>query len=127
MSDYQNDYNNENLNDAYKAVIEPKSRSKAWSVAALIVSIASVMCCCFGWFGFVAGVLGIIFAVVSRKTLGYFDGLSVTSIIISIFGVVFSVLILYVSYILENDPEFMELYEEFLRELEALENSDIYV
>lgn len=130
MSEFQNNYGQNPMGgqDPYKVVIEPKSRSKAWSVAALILSIASIMCCCVYWVGLVCGALGIIFAVISRRSLGYFDGLSIASIIVSIFGLVFSVLLLYVALTLENNPEFMELYnqmlEEYMNELES--GTDIF-
>ena len=118
MSDFQNNYGHNNMEsiDQGRIVIEPKSRSKAWSVAAFVVSIVSILCCCFGWFGLLCGALGIIFAIISRRSLGYFDGLSIASIIVSIFGLVFSALIVYVSYALINDPEFMELYEKMMEE-----------
>ena len=116
MNDYQNNFSN-GYQEPYKAVIEPRGRSKAWSVAALILSIASIICCCFSWVGLVAGVLGIVFAVISRRSLGYFDGLSVAAIIVSIFGIVFSALIIYSSWVLINDPEFMDYYNELLEQI----------
>ena len=118
MNDFQNNYGNSDGDgiDQGKMVIEPKSRSKAWSVSALIVSILSLICCCFGWFGIICGVLGIVFAIISRRSIGYFDGLSIASIIVSIFGIVFGGVLTYLSYALANNPEFMELYQKALEE-----------
>ncbi len=127
MSEFQSEYgnNNDNSNNE-RIVIVPKSRSKAWSVAAFVVSILSITCCCLGWFGAVCGVLGVVFAVISRRSLGYFDGLSIAAIIVSIFGVAFSALILYVGYMLENNAEFMEYYNRILDEFIQEEGIEIF-
>ena len=126
MNGYQNNFGGEGFQEPYKAVIEPRGRSKAWSVAALILSIGSIICCCFSWVGLVCGVLSIIFAIISRRTLGYFDGLSIAAIIVSIFGIAFSALIIYTSLVLVNDPEFMQYYNELMKQLETEGGTEVF-
>ncbi|MBQ8879310.1 MAG: DUF4190 domain-containing protein [Clostridia bacterium] len=118
MSEFHNGYNqNREGFDQGRIVIEPRSRSKAWSVVALILSILSVVCCCIDWFGVVCGVLALVFSIISRRSLGYFDGLSIAAIIVSIFGIVFSALLMYVGYLLINNEEFMQYYESLIEEV----------
>ena len=72
------------------------------------------------------GVLSIIFAIISRRTLGYFDGLSIAAIIVSIFGIAFSALIIYTSLVLVNDPEFMPYYNELMKQLETEGGTEVF-
>lgn len=113
----QQNENQENIEEnehIYKTVMEMKNQSRAWSVASLVVSIVSLLCCCLGWPGIVLGALAIVFSVLSRRNIGYFDGLSIAGLIVGIFGVVFSGSMLIFSYVVENS----EFYEELLKELE---------
>ena len=121
-----NFYNNNNNNgtgdvfgDVYRDVMELRSKSRAWSVASLVLGILSILCCCIWWFGLIAGILSIVFVIVSRKKLGYFDGLSIAGLITSIFGIVFSILIIVVGTIVLNNPEFQAYFEQFMIEYEA--------
>ena len=91
-------------------------KTRGWSVAALVLSIISVLCCCVYWLGLFTGAFAIVCAVISRKTLGYFDGLSVAAIIVSIFGVVFSAVMTYITLVVMSDPEFIDMLK---RELES--------
>lgn len=75
----------------YKSVMDGKKKSRIWSLASLIFAIVSLLCCCIPWPGAVLGVLSIIFAVISRLNIGYFDGLAIAGLIVGIFGLVFSV------------------------------------
>lgn len=108
--------------DVYKTVVEDKNKTRAWSVAALVLGIVSILCCCLWYFGLVAGILAILFTVISRKTLGYFDGLSIGGLITAIFGIIFSGLMGIGTLMLLNNPEYMETYEQLMEEYEkALE------
>ena len=93
----------------YKSVIEGKKKSRVWSVVSLICSIISLLCCCFPVMGIVLGILAIVFAVVSRSSIGYFDGLAIAGLIVGIFGLVFSVAI----FVIANSPWFAELLKEY--------------
>ena len=85
---HDNQYEQPEIN--YKAVsMKPKSR--AWSVASLILSIISILCCCSPIVAITSGVVALVCAIISRKTLGYFDGLSIAGLTVGIFGFVFGI------------------------------------
>ena len=111
---HENQYDQPEIN--YKAVsMKPKSR--AWSVASLILSIISVLCCCSPIVAITAGVVALACSIVSRKTLGYFDGLSIAGLIVAIFGIVFGICGIAAEYMIQNDPELKKWYESLLEEI----------
>ncbi len=88
-----------------------KNNRRAWSVAALILSIASVLCCCLPVLGIILGVFSVLFVVVSRLNLGYFDKLSIGALIMGAFGIAFGISTL----IALQNPELNKLLEEILK------------
>ncbi len=67
-----------------------KPRTIIYSILSLAMGIASVvLSCCSGWFGLAIGVFGIVFSVISRHHLGYFDGLSIAGMVLGICGALF--------------------------------------
>lgn len=92
------EFNKKNINDedeyVYKAVIDGKSPTRLWSVISLILSVIAFALSFLGWPGIACGILGLSMAIVSRKMLGYFDKITLGSIIASIFAVVFSVAVM---------------------------------
>lgn len=96
-----------------------KPKTKGWAVASMVLGILSVVCCCFGWSGIMMGAGAIILAIVSRRNLGYFDGMTIAGLILGIFGFVFGATILI--YTLTLPPEF---WEEYFKELENLPGND---
>ena len=123
-----NEYNDQNYTqpeniagginpNANRSVNSGKTQSRAWSVAALVLGIFSILCCCSYLVAGICGILAIVTAIVSRKNLGYFDGLSIAGLIIAIFGLVFVVTGIIV------DTVFAEEIEQFLNEfLEEYQN-----
>ena len=89
-----------------------KPKTMAWSVASLVLGIISIICCCLGWTGLIFGVAAIIFSVISRKTLGYFDGMSIAGMITGIFGLVFGAVMLLGAMML-TEEFWNEFYYEF--------------
>jgi hypothetical protein len=87
----------------------PKSRG--WSIASMILGIVSVATCCFGYTAIIAAVLAIIFAIVSRKNLGYFDGMTISGLVLGIFGFVFGIFSLFL---------WGTFFEEFIKEMENI-------
>ena len=65
-----------------------KPKTMAYSVASLILAMMSLACCCVGWASILFGILSIVFAIVSRRHLGYFDSMAVVGLIIGIVGTV---------------------------------------
>ena len=108
----------------YKSVLEGKKKSRIWSVVSLISSILSIICCCVPWPGAVLGILSIVFAVVSRSNIGYFDKIALAGLIVGIFGTVFSVFMI----VITNTPWYQETYlqfmEEYMKSLEEMEGSN---
>ncbi|MBO5102285.1 MAG: DUF4190 domain-containing protein [Clostridia bacterium] len=113
-----NQQNNQNGDFIYKQIMEDKQKNRIWSVGSLVIGIFSVLCCCFEWPGLIFGVLAIVFAILSRKNLGYFDGLAIAGVILGIFGTVFSVFMIISGYFIESS----DFYNEFITEFEKQYN-----
>ena len=96
-----------------------KPKTRGWAVASMVLGILSVVCCCFGWSGILMGAGAVILAIVSRRNLGYFDGMTIAGLILGIFGFVFGATILI--YTLTLPPEF---WEEYFKELEDMSDAN---
>ena len=110
--------NKESEEYSYKVMMDGLQKSRAWSVASIAVAVASVICCCLPWFGLVSGILAVVFAVVSRKAIGYFDNLAIAGLIVGIFGIVFGVSNMVLNYLIENTDMLSELVAEYEQLLE---------
>ena len=99
-----------------------KPKTLGWSVASMVIGILSVVCCVLGWSGLILGVAAVVFSIISRKQLGYFDGMSVAGLILGIFGFVFGVSVLYVVNFLITEEMLEEFWQEYYKQLEDLEN-----
>ena len=124
MNGWNNGYdNNQNSNSSYNeeeyafqtVMRNGRPKTVAWSVASLIAGIVSVVCCSLGWTGIVLGALAIVFAILSRRMLGYFDGMSIAGLILGIFGFVFGIAIIIA--INSLPPEF---WEEYMKQIEDI-------
>ena len=74
---------------AYAATAElEKPKTMAYSVTALVFSVLSIICCCSGFVSALFGILAIVFAIVSRRHLTYFDSMAIISLIIGIIGAI---------------------------------------
>ncbi len=80
---------NENENE-YEEKKEPRKKSRIWSVSALIFAVLSIMLCFVPVLSIIFGLAAIALTIVSRVSIGYFDGVGLASIIVGIFGVVFA-------------------------------------
>jgi hypothetical protein len=92
MSDkFENKYTsqtNEESEYAFQTVTRSgKPKTIGWSLASLICGIAALITSVFGWPGIVLGVLAIVFAVISRIVLGYFDGMLTFGFILGLHGI----------------------------------------
>lgn len=77
-------------------VLDGVPRSRGWSVASIVFGILSVLLSVLPLFGSLHGVFGLLFgfmaviaALVSRRNLGYFDGVAIAGIILCAVGCVF--------------------------------------
>lgn len=69
----------------------PDARRRGWSVISMFSGILSVILCSVYYVALVFAVISIITALVSRRKLGYFDGLSLAGLLVGIVGCVFGV------------------------------------
>ena len=104
---------------AYKTVMDGVPRSRGWSVASMVLGILSVICCCITYGGLIMGLLAIVFAVVSRRNLGYFDGMAIAGLVLGIIGAVFGIMTIISDIYLSANPELFENYLKYLESLEA--------
>ena len=66
-----------------------RPKTKTLSVASMVLGILSVVCCCLGYVGIVFGIGAIVVSIISRKSLGYFDGIGVAGLVLGIFALAF--------------------------------------
>lgn len=116
--DNDNGYNYGDNNEqdyAFQTVMRNgKPKKMSFSVASLVLGILSVVCCCLGWAGAVLGAGAVVLSILSKRRLGYFDGMSVGGLVLGIFGFVFGVALLVITY--SMPPEFWEEYQKMLEE-----------
>lgn len=73
---------------AYQTVTRSgKPKTVGWSLASLLCGIAAIITSVFGLPAIILGVLSIVFAVISRIVLGYFDGMLLFGFILGIHGI----------------------------------------
>ena len=114
----------ENGDDYLFRTVNPNGRRKTygWSVASLVCGIISVVCCCIGYGAVVLGILAVVFSILSRKNLGYFDGMAIAGLVLGIVGFILGAAILLSTYFI--DEEFLEEYQKYLEQyLEEMEGS----
>lgn len=114
----------ENGDDYLFRTVNPNGRRKTygWSVASLVCGIISVVCCCIGYGAVVLGILAVVFSILSRKNLGYFDGMAIAGLVLGIVGFILGVAILLSTYFI--DEEFLEEYQKYLEQyLEEMEGA----
>jgi uncharacterized membrane protein len=75
---------------AYKNVITKNGNTRLFSLISVVFSVLSLILSFIPWLGLVFGIVSVVFSLISRKQLGYFDGLAVVGLITAIFGLVFS-------------------------------------
>ena len=130
-SDYENNRNGEGSDFngytgqdyAFETLMRNgRPKTFGWSVASMVMGIISVVCCALGWTGLILGAAAIAFSIISRRKLGYFDGMSVAGLILGIFGFVFGVSLLIAVNFLITEEMMQELLEEYYKQLEDLEN-----
>ena len=102
-----------NNNYAYQSVNFGRPKKMGWSVVSLVTGILSVICCCLSIAPIVFGVVAIVSSILSRKTLGYFDGMSIAGLVLGIFGVVFGVAVIVAVNALGE-----EFWNQYLEEIE---------
>ena len=75
----------------------PDARTRVRSVISLFASVVSVLLCSLYYLSLPLAAFGIICAILSRRKLGYFDGLSVAGLLVGVVGAVFGTFSLVIS------------------------------
>lgn len=127
MNGNYNGYNNGdqggNRGYTFQTVMDIKSRNRGFAIASMVLGIFSILCCCFNYVALIIAALSIIFAVVSRVRMGYFDGMAIAGLVLGIIGLVFAVAVTLVDLVFLN--EYLEWikanYPEIYEQLEGAE------
>ena len=69
--------------------------AKGFSIAGLILGIASILCCALPCLNFIIGAIGLVMSIIGRKRNG--DGLSMGGLITSIIGIVLALIVILIS------------------------------
>ncbi len=75
----------------YKKVIDKNEKRRTMSILSLTFAILSVILLFIPWLSLIFSLVSIVAGALSRKNLGYFDRLTLSGLIIGIFGFVFSI------------------------------------
>ena len=73
----------------YELPDSPDARRRGWSVISLFSGILAVLLCSVYYVGIPFAILSVVASLVSRRKLGYFDGLSLSGLLVGIVGCVF--------------------------------------
>ena len=110
--EFYQDKTNEDESLPHEELMPQKSTRRGLSVAALIFSVASLLCCTVLWVGVALGALAVACAVASRIRIGYFDRLSIGALIMGVFGIVFGLSVI----IALSNPALAEIIQKMLSE-----------
>ncbi len=80
----------------------------------MIFGILSVICCYFVYTSLIFGLFAIVFAAISRRNLGYFDGMCIAALVTGIIGFVLGVALVFA--IIFVDESFLEECQKYLDE-----------
>lgn len=85
-----------------------RPKKLGWSLASLICGIVGAFTSSFGFSGIILGICAIVFAIISRRILGYFDGRSIAGLILGIFSFIFGgAMLIYAATLDEEDQKFL--------------------
>ncbi len=101
-----NNYDNGNGDNPY-TIFDRMGRPKniGWSVASAVCAGLSIFLSIFGWAGAICGICAIVFSILSRRSLGYFNGWSIVGLLVGIVGFVFSTSLIVMAF---TNPEMLK-------------------
>ena len=106
---------------------EISQNGRGFGVASLVLGIFGILCCCFWPLGGTCAILALVFALIGRKSRGFFDGLSLAGLVLAIIGLVLFGYLVIDEILLALDParaeEQAKLLEEYMKMLEELYGS----
>lgn len=123
---FDNDENYINEEDyAFQTLMRNgKPKTLSMSLASLIIGVLSLTFGFLGWSGIILGATAVVLSILSRRRLGYFDGMSVGGLILGIFGFVFGVSIIIAVNFLITEEMLDEFFEQFKQQFEENTPSD---
>ena len=77
-----------NSDEYYELPPAMRSRTLLWSVISLVLGILSCLLCPFYYVGLALSVMSLVFLLISRKNLGFFDKCAILGLIFGIMGFV---------------------------------------
>ena len=72
----------------YELPLALKSRSLIWSVVSFVLGALSLALCLFYYVGIPFAIAGLIFSMVSRRNLGFFEKYSIVGLVLGLMGAV---------------------------------------
>lgn len=88
------------------------------AIASLVLGIISIVSCCCVYLSVVAGVVGVVLAILSKNKSkdNKFEGLAMAGLVCSIIGVVISVGYIVYVIVMMQSPDFMEFYQQLMEQ-----------
>ena len=88
----ENEFNEDEIKEEERYELPaPGARTMLWAVLSLVIGVFSVIACPLYPLGIILGAVGLGFAIYSWHRCGFFTGINVSGLVISIVGVVFGV------------------------------------
>lgn len=85
------------------------NRTNGFAIVSLICGIVSIVSCCTGFFSIIFGALGILFAILTRRTGQSMSTMSLAGLVLSGFGLALGLfLTVYAFIVVLTDPNYME-------------------
>ena len=96
-----------------------QTRKNGFSIAALVLGIVSIVCCCISYLGLICATLAIIFAILDKKQNSSMNGMALAGLICGIIGAVIAVFTIVDGILnpVELDEAFWEEYFQMLEEM----------
>lgn len=111
-----NGFDNNGFNEedyAFRSV-SGRQRTRTWALVSFGFGILSLATVTFGYTSLFFGIFAVILSIISRRNLGYFDGMSVAGLVLGIIGFVFGVA--YILLVFFAGESFFEGYGQFFEQ-----------
>lgn len=86
----------------YEVFDKDKPKYILWSLISAVLGGISVICSLYGWIGLIVGAAAVVFSIISRVNLKYFDKITIAGLILGIFGMVFGASTIVLGVLIEN-------------------------
>lgn len=74
-----------------KDIVFKKENTRIFSVISLLLAILSLVLCFLPVVGIILALIATVFTIISRRVLGYFEGLGIAGLVVAVFGLVFCI------------------------------------